>query len=57
MIGFLSRRHLNREQGGRSWGKMGEREREIHASSYGMNKSWDKRHNIRDIVSDITIAM
>lgn len=36
---------------------MGEEQWEIQDSSYGINKSWDKRHTIRNIVNNHVIAL
>ena len=41
------------QPGGRRMGKTDEEEWEIQASSYGMNKSWDKRYSIGNIVNSI----
>lgn len=36
---------------------MSETEGEIQDSSYGMNKSWNNKHNLGNIVNDIVIAV
>ena len=46
---------VSREDG-REVGKMGKGEWKIQASSHGMSISKNKRHSIRNIVSDTVIA-